>query len=181
MQGKKAAVFLDRDGTIIKDNGYIGDINKVSFYAFTFDALKKAQTLFKLFIITNQAGIAKGLVTADDVATVNSYILKVLSDNGIGIELLYCCPHKKEDNCKCRKPKPYFIEHAVNEYGLDVRRSFVIGDHPSDVMLAKNTGMQGIYVLTGHGKKHRHEIDDDVIVKRNLYFAVDHIVQCVNN
>ncbi|MCX8124572.1 MAG: HAD family hydrolase [Spirochaetes bacterium] len=176
----KRAVFLDRDGTIIKDKGYIGDITKVTFFPFAFDALLKIQQFFMLFIVTNQAGIAKGIVTHDEVTAVNSYIVRVLSNKGIKIQALYCCPHKKEDDCKCRKPKPYFIEQAISKYKIDSSKSFVVGDHPSDVMLAQNAGMQGIYVLTGHGQKHRGEINNNVIVKKNLHYAVDYILKSVN-
>jgi D-glycero-D-manno-heptose 1,7-bisphosphate phosphatase len=175
----KRAIFLDRDGTIIKDNGYIGDIMQVTFFPFTFYALRKIQQLFTLFIVTNQAGIAKGIVTKDEVASVNSYIVKVLSHNGIKIEAVYCCPHKKEDNCQCRKPKPYFLEQAISEYRIDRSKSFVVGDHPCDILLAKNAGMQGIYVLTGHGKKHKNEIDNYAIVKKNLQYAIDYIIKRV--
>lgn len=179
MHSIKRAVFLDRDGTIIKDNGYIGDIHKVKFYPFTFEALRKIQKFFKLFIITNQAGVAKGFVTCDEVLVVNNYIIQVLSDNGIHIESVYSCFHKKEDNCECRKPKTFFVKKAATSFKININESFVIGDHPSDILLAKNAGMQGIYVLTGHGRKHRNEIDNCVIVKKNLQYAVEYILKSV--
>ncbi|MEJ5363416.1 MAG: HAD family hydrolase [Spirochaetota bacterium] len=176
---KFPSLFLDRDGTLIKDVGYIGDPGRVVFYKFTFDALKEAQQFFKLFIITNQAGIAKGIVTMDEAIAVNNYIQNVLKDKGITIESMYMCPHRKEDNCHCRKPETYFVDEAVAQYNLEVAKSFVIGDHPSDILLAKNAGMQGIYVLTGHGKKHKNEINNCVIVKKNLHYAIDYIIKRV--
>ncbi|HOJ30241.1 MAG TPA: HAD family hydrolase [Spirochaetota bacterium] len=176
---KYPSLFLDRDGTLIKDVGYISNPGRVVFYTCTFDALKEAQQFFRLFIITNQPGIAKGIVTLDEAITVNTYIQSVFADKGITIESIYMCPHAKEDNCHCRKPKTYFVDQAVAHYNLDVQHSFVIGDHPSDILLAKNAGMQGIYVLTGHGKKHKKEIDNCVIVKKNLQYAVDYILKRV--
>ena len=173
-----AALFLDRDGTIIKDVGDVKYITHVKFYDFTFEALQKAQKFFKLFIITNQPGISKNILTHNDVVSVHDFIKNELSMNKITIEEIYYCPHAKEDNCQCRKPNTFFIDEAVAKHKINVNNSFVIGDHPSDVMLAKRCGMQGIYVLTGHGRKHRNEVDN-VIVKRNLYYAVDYILKSV--
>jgi D-glycero-D-manno-heptose 1,7-bisphosphate phosphatase len=155
----KKAVFLDRDGTLIKDNGYISNIKDVVFYNFTFECLRKLQKKYLLFIVTNQSGISKGFLSIDDLDYVHNYILNKLSEKGIVIREIYSCPHVKEDNCICRKPNPYFINLAKEKYNLDVENSFVIGDHPSDIGLAINSGAKGIYVLTGHGQKHYNEID----------------------
>jgi len=154
----KPAVFLDRDGTIIKDNGYIGQINKVEFYPFTFDCLKQLQKKFLLFIVTNQSGIAKGIVTSKQVDEVNDFILNKLKSEGINISALYSCPHHRNDNCKCHKPKTMFAELASKDFEIDLKKSYMIGDHPADVEFALNIGAKGIYVLTGHGKKHYAEI-----------------------
>lgn len=83
------AIFLDRDGTIIKDSGYIKNIKKVKFYSFTFEALRLAQKYFKLFIITNQTGVSKGLMSIEDVVRVNDYILDILKQNDIFIQNIY--------------------------------------------------------------------------------------------
>jgi D-glycero-D-manno-heptose 1,7-bisphosphate phosphatase len=170
------AIFLDRDGTIIKDTGYIKNIKDVNFYPFTFEALKLAQKYFKLFIITNQSGISKGLITEEDVIKINDYILTTLKNEGITIEKIYYCPHSKEESCQCRKPSPYFVNMAIREYNLDISNSYVIGDHPSDIQLAKNAGINGIYVLTGHGRKHLSELDWDTVKKANLKKAIEYIL-----
>jgi len=176
-----SALFLDRDGTIIKDGGHISNVNQVKFYDFTFTALRKAQKYFKLFIITNQPGIAYGFITHGDVKIVNSFILSVLSKKGIHIEDVFYCPHAKEDSCQCRKPNTFFVDQAVSSHKLNISNSFVVGDHPSDVLLAKRSGMQGIYVLTGHGQKHKKEISEDVLVKRNLNTAIDFIIKRIQS
>jgi D-glycero-D-manno-heptose 1,7-bisphosphate phosphatase len=173
---RNKAVFLDRDGTIIKDNGYIGNLDDVEFYSFTFEALKLLQEEFLLFIVTNQSGIGKGLVREKDVENLNDYILNCLSDNEIKIKELFYCPHKTEDRCNCKKPLPYFIDLAAEKYNIDIGMSYVIGDHPSDILFAKNAGATGIFVLTGHGRGHLKEIEEGTIASKNLYYAARKIL-----
>ncbi|MCX7794976.1 MAG: HAD family hydrolase [bacterium] len=170
------AIFLDRDGTIIKDDGFIKEIKQVKFYPYTFEALNLAQKYFKLFIITNQPGISKGYITFEEVTTVNNYILERLKKEGISIERIYLCPHSKEDDCPCRKPNPYFVDIASKEFNLNLNESYMIGDHPSDIQLAKNAGIYGIYILTGHGKRHYKEVEKNVIKKINLKKAIEYII-----
>ena len=158
---KQAAIFLDRDGTIIKDVGYIKNSKEVEFFPETFTTLLKLQSDFLLFIITNQSGISKGLTTHKEVMQVNNYIVDELKSKGIIISEVYCCPHSNEDNCDCKKPKPYFIEQAAKSYNLDLARSYIIGDHPSDVDCGLNANITPIYVLTGHGSMHRHQLDSN--------------------
>ncbi len=169
------AVFLDRDGLLIEDRGFIGDISEVFFYDFTFESLKKLQNHFELFIVTNQSGIGKGVTTAEQVKAVNDYVLRVLSDNGIIIRELFVCPHDFGENCVCRKPSPYFAYIARDKYGIDLSASYMIGDHKSDAEFARNFGGCGIYVLTGHGESHRDEITE-YPVKPSLKEAVELIL-----
>jgi D-glycero-D-manno-heptose 1,7-bisphosphate phosphatase len=129
-----------------------------------------------LFIITNQSGVAKGLVTIQDVACVNAYILSVFANAGIHIVDVYVCPHDRTENCPCIKPNPFFLKKAEIEYGIELKSSFVIGDHPSDVYLAKNAGAKGIYLLSGHGKKHLEEIDEKTVVANDIGEATSIII-----
>lgn len=154
----KPAVFLDRDGTIIKDRGYLGHTHQVEFYPFTFDCLRWLQEKFLLFIVTNQSGIAKGIVTHEQVDKVNSFIVSEFKKAGIKIAAVYSCPHHVDDNCQCHKPKTLFAEIAVKNFKIDLKNSYMIGDHPADVEFALNIQAKGIYVLTGHGKKHYDEV-----------------------
>jgi D-glycero-D-manno-heptose 1,7-bisphosphate phosphatase len=171
----RSAIFLDRDGTIIKDKGYIKNINQIELYPFTIKSLKKLQKEFLLFIVTNQSGISKGLMSQQEVDAMHSHLKKLFRKNGVSIQKIYSCPHDKNDGCKCRKPKKYFIDQAVKKYNLDISSSFVIGDHPSDIELAINVGAHGIFVLTGHGKSHKDEIikfnNHKVFVCKSLYYA----------
>ena len=172
----KQAIFLDRDGTLIKDSGFLRDPAKVAFYSFTVEALKLLQEKFDLFIVTNQCGIANGIISQDEVDKVNRFIIETLAEKGIDIKDCYACPHAVDAGCKCRKPQTFFAKQAALNYGLDLSRSWVIGDHLSDINFAKAFGGQGIYVLTGHGGHHRHSVPDDVIVSKNILYAARKII-----
>lgn len=175
----KKAVFLDRDGTLIKDRGYLKHIHQVEFYSYTFTSLKIIQKEYLLFIITNQSGIAKGLTTHTEVEKINRFIANKLRQAGIRIHGIFYCPHDKEDRCRCRKPNTKFIEDISRKYPIDLNRSFVIGDHVSDVEMALRVGAKGIYVLTGHGKKHLDEVKKishpDILICKNLAYATQRL------
>jgi histidinol-phosphate phosphatase family protein len=170
---KRRAVFLDRDGTINEDIGDLYNIKKLQFIPYAIDALKLLQERFLLFIITNQAGIGKGNFKESDFLKFNKKYLSILNKEGIKIEETYYCPHTEYDNCICRKPKTYFAEIASKKYNLNLSKSFVIGDHPSDVEMGCSMQMKSIFLLTGHGKKHLHAIQNktEFIISENIYDA----------
>ena len=172
----RLAVFLDRDGTLIEDRGHLRDAGEVVFFAETLPALRRLQEHFQFFIVTNQSGVGKGQLTLDEVKSVNDYVVHWLRERGVQIAAVYCCPHRRDEGCACIKPKPFFLEQAAREHGLDLSRSFVIGDHPHDVHFARNAGAIGIYVLTGHGLQHRAELRGDEIVTADIGAAADWIL-----
>ena len=177
---KQPAIFLDRDGTIIENFGYLKHPGDIEFLPETFTTLLKLQERFLLFIITNQSGISKGITTANEVKLVNNYIVETLKSKGIIISQVFCCPHTSEDNCIFKKPKPYFIHQAVKLYNLNLEDSYIIGDHPSDVECGLNGNVKPIYVLTGHGEKHKNELKSDCIMCENIFEASKHILNPSN-
>ena len=176
---KHPAIFLDRDGTIIEDTGYIDNTLNVEFFPYTFKALGLLQKHFLLFIITNQPGVSKGLISEKDVQDVNRYITETLKNKGITIFDTFYCPHKSEDNCDCRKPKPYFLNKAVQLYNTDLTKSFIIGDHPTDIECGINAGVMPIYLLSGHGNKHKDELTFNSKICNNLLDASKYIVSTI--
>ncbi|MBM4149765.1 MAG: threonylcarbamoyl-AMP synthase [Lentisphaerae bacterium] len=172
------AVFLDRDGTIIEDRGHLRSPSEVVFFPDTVRALQRLHAHFRLFVVTHQRGIADGIVSSAEVARVNEHTVAELRRRGVVITEVYCCPHRRDEGCVCIKPKPYFLEEAARRYGLDLARSFVVGDHPHDVVLADNAGATGIYVLTGHGAKHRAELPECKAVVPGIREAADWILAC---
>ncbi|OFW12344.1 MAG: hypothetical protein A3H29_18645 [Acidobacteria bacterium RIFCSPLOWO2_02_FULL_67_21] len=173
---KKRAVFLDRDGTIIEDAGFLREVAQVDFYPQTFSALRRLGD-FVLFIVTNQSGIAKGQIRTEEAVAVNDYVVQRLAEAGTTIRAVYCCPHQRTDGCECMKPNPYFLRIAERDHEIDLTRSFVVGDHPSDVELAHGVGAMGIYVLTGHGAKHRTELQVPATVVADIGVAADLILR----
>ncbi len=174
---KSQAVFLDRDGTIIHDEGYLKDPEKIRLFDDSIDSLRKLQKDYELFVVTNQSGVAKGLTSETEVNSVNSRLDHMLREAGIYIREWYVCIHDKEDNCECRKPKPYFLLKASEDYGINLKHSWMLGDHPSDVETALACGAKGIYLLTGHGAKHLDELGREISVFHTLTDAVRFIME----
>jgi histidinol-phosphate phosphatase family protein len=172
---KQPAIILDRDGTLIEDAGFLRDAAEVQFYPQTFSALRRLGD-FVLIIVTNQSGIAKGEITAEEARAVNDYVVRRLATERIRIQAVYCCPHQRADQCECMKPKPYFLKLAEQDHEIDLRRSFVVGDHPSDAQLAHAVGAKAIYVLTGHGVKHRAELQVPASVVADIGEAAELIL-----
>jgi len=152
---KKAAIFLDRDGTIIEDRNYLSDPDLAVLNRGAAEGLRRMITMgFALVVITNQSGVARGYFSRDAVDRVNRRIADLLAEEGIEILGWYVCPHGPEDGCRCRKPMPGLIESAVVEHDLDLTASFVVGDKPADVELACAVNARGILVTTGHGSEY---------------------------
>ncbi|MFP4458047.1 MAG: D-glycero-alpha-D-manno-heptose-1,7-bisphosphate 7-phosphatase [Candidatus Zixiibacteriota bacterium] len=174
-------IFLDRDGTIIHDVHFLSKPEDIKLYDFSVDALRRLISLdFKLIIITNQSGVARGLMTEEDVQKVNRRLFEVLERHDVEIQAIYFCPYHRDGiiekyrkDADCRKPKTGMIDQAKNEFDIDPKKSYVIGDKISDVKLAKNAGMKPILVRTGHG---REEIENyngklDFAIEENLLEA----------
>ena len=176
----RPAVFLDRDGTIIEDRGDLSDPTQVVSFKDTAPALLRLADHFALFIVTNQSGVAKGTITIEDVRKVNDYVEKYVAARGAPIAATYVCPHQRSSGCRCIKPNPYFLKEAEREFGIDLQRSFVIGDHPCDVELATRADATGIFVLSGHGMKHRADITVQTIVVEGIREAAEQILASVS-
>ena len=173
----RPAVFWDRDGTLIEDRGHLAEVSEVVFFPETIAAMKRLGDAYAFFIVTNQCGVAKGLIDLQDVERVNRCVASRLAEAGIEIVETYVCPHQPGDGCDCIKPNPRFLLQAAEVHAIDLRRSFVVGDHPHDVELARRAGAKGIYVCTGHGEKHRAALPVGEIVVPDIATAVEWILQ----
>jgi rfaE bifunctional protein nucleotidyltransferase chain/domain len=151
------AVFLDRDGVLNEDPGYVHKLEDFKLYGDVIESLNLLKKDFKLIIITNQSGIGRGYYKEEDFHRFNDKLVEELKKNGIIIEKTYFCPHSPKEKCNCRKPNTTFIEQAKRQFNIDVRHSFVIGDHPADVKLGKNAGCKAVYLLRGHATGHLEE------------------------
>ncbi len=143
--GSNKAVFLDRDGTIIVDTGYIRDPDLVRFLPGALAGLKQLQDLgYVLVIISNQSGIGRGRITEDEYFSVQSRMIGELSNNGVVISKSYFCPHAPEDGCSCRKPEPAMLLKAAGELDIDLNQSAMIGDKQPDVEAGMLAGCKTI-------------------------------------
>lgn len=136
-------IFLDRDGTIIKDKHYIFDPKDIEFLPSAIEGLKKFQeTGFKFIIISNQAGIARGYFDVETANRFNKELISKLAKHDIRIERIYICPHHPEFTgpCLCRKPEPGLAKLAAKELNIDLKKSYFIGDKDCDTELGKNCG-----------------------------------------
>ena len=172
-----SALFLDRDGTLIEDVGYLSNVDDIHLIPGVCKALGILQERFSLFVVSNQSGIAKGLLTREQVEAVNRHLDSLLRKEGITIQEWFVCPHDRGDTCGCMKPAPGFLLQAAEKYTIDIASSYVIGDHPHDPATAEAVGALGLYVLTGHGMKHMEELPNDYPVFHNLPMAGEWILR----
>lgn len=175
---KTPAVFLDRDGTIINERGYLSDPRKMFIYHFAPKALRLLKKAgFKLIVITNQSGIARGYVTEKRLAEIHRVFRARLKRKGAAIDGIYYCPHGPNDGCRCRKPKPFLLRKAAREHNIDLRGSYVVGDQDRDILLARNSGAKGVLVLTGAGRSQKRAVRAQTAhVARHLLSAAKWIV-----
>jgi D-glycero-D-manno-heptose 1,7-bisphosphate phosphatase len=173
-------VFLDRDGTLVHDAGYVHRVEDYRLLPGVVGALQELRDAgFRFAIVTNQSGIGRGLYTEADFARFQEHLFDDLAARGITIEATYVCPHLPDAACSCRKPSPTSILDARDRFGIDLARSWMIGDHAVDVRLAANAGCGGILLLTGHGAEEREKLGDTPVaaIVADLPAAAAHIVQ----
>lgn len=165
---KNKAVFLDRDGIINGDYGYVYKIEEFKIIPRVFEALKKLQDAkYKLVIITNQSGIARGFYTEQDFFILDKYIHKIFQEQGIQLEKTYFCPHHSTDgigkykiDCVCRKPKPGMILQAAKDYDIDLTNSWLIGDSLRDIEAGKSAGCRTILIGSEHIRDIQQAVDN---------------------
>lgn len=182
---KNRAVFLDRDGTLNEDPGYLGDSKKLILYPLTGEALAilKNDLGFKLIVVSNQSGVARGLITTEQVENVNNRINEILNSSEVQIDAFYYCPYHPDFNndsdSKCRKPSPLMINTAAEKYNIDLKQSYLIGDSVSDIEAGINAGVKTILVKTGYGLESINMLQKDgkfpSFVANNLMEACEFI------
>jgi D-glycero-D-manno-heptose 1,7-bisphosphate phosphatase len=156
---RPGAVFLDRDGTIIEEIGYLDRVERLSLYPWSIDAIRILnRSGFRVVLVTNQSGIARGFFTEAIVDEVHRYMAAQLAEGGAYLDAYYYCPHHPDGHvagyacrCDCRKPGRALVDRAAAEFGIDPAQSIVIGDRWLDVALGRAVGGRGILVRTGYG------------------------------
>jgi heptosyltransferase II len=143
-------IFLDRDGTLNYDPGYLKSASELKLLSGVGPALARLKAAgARLVVVTNQSGVGRGILTLKDLEAVHARLEGLLEQDNAALDAIYFCPHHPDDGCRCRKPARGMIDRAVSELQVDLRRSYLIGDHARDIQLAKAVGAKAILVTSG--------------------------------
>jgi D-glycero-D-manno-heptose 1,7-bisphosphate phosphatase len=149
----RPAVFLDRDGTIAEEVGYLNHASRFRMFPFVAAAIHRLNDVgLPVIVVTNQSGVGRGYFPESLVHAVNELMTQQLAKAGAKIDAIYYCPHTSSENCNCRKPKTGMLDSAALEPALDLQRSFVVGDRYGDMELARNARARSVLVRTGYGE-----------------------------
>ena len=179
------AVFFDRDGTLNEEIGHVRNAEDFRVYSFAARAVRLVNEAgLRAIVITNQSGIARGLIPESLVRRVNRQLTRRIAAGGGRLDAIYYCPHHPEASvkrfrvvCDCRKPAPGLLEAAASEFGVDLARSFMVGDRFVDILAGRRVSARSVLVLTGVGRRELEDEEGDAIVQpdhvaENAYKAV---------
>ena len=173
------AIFLDRDGTLNPDPGYISKPDDYELYDGVCEALARLQKAgYQLILITNQSGISRGLFSEKDLEAVHDKMKRLLMAGGVTLDAIYYCPHHPEhpykgiSDCNCRKPKPGMILQAIKDRNIDEKQSFMVGDRTSDIKIGLASGVTPICIANEPFSGY-----ENVPTFKNLSQAVDYILK----
>jgi len=183
--GKNIAVFLDRDGTINEEVGYMDSLDKLKIIPAAYEAIRLInKSCLKAIVVTNQAGIAREFFTEQFVRQTHEIMQADLLQCNAHIDKFYFCPHHPTEgtgiylqNCNCRKPLPGMLLQAAHDLNINLKNSYMIGDTYRDMEAAKKAGVKGILVKTGYGREALRDIDSDGVDKPD--FVADDILEAV--
>lgn len=176
--GRKA-IFIDRDGTLIEEVGYLNHLSRMRLLPGSARAVRRInESGYLALVVTNQSGIARKIFDVELLESVHAALAAHLAESGARLDGIYHCPHHPDAldprfrrDCDCRKPKPGMFLSAAREHGLDLSRSWMIGDSSTDMAAARNAGVRFVLVLTGYG---RGEVDFRVAASAR---APDHVAE----
>jgi len=186
----KRAVFLDRDGTLLEEDGYLNRPEDIRYYNQAFDAVKRINASGSLaVVITNQSAIARGLLSEEDLSNLHHILAAGFDRQGARIDAIYYCPHHPEagdepyrGTCQCRKPNPGMLLSAAQDLDLDLTSSHIIGDKLLDVEAGHRAGCTSVLVRTGHGEESWRSVrtGESVETLEHPDFVADDVLQAVN-
>jgi D-glycero-D-manno-heptose 1,7-bisphosphate phosphatase len=155
------AVFLDRDGTINEEVGYLHDPQQLRLIPGAAEAIRRLnQAGVRVILVTNQAGIGRGYYELEAMTATHEALAEKLAAHGAHLDAVYYCPHHPDVDCECRKPQPGMLLQAAQEQGIDLRRSFAVGDKVGDLEAGRRAGCRTVLVLSGYGLQTRATLDE---------------------
>ncbi|MEP6917329.1 MAG: D-glycero-beta-D-manno-heptose 1,7-bisphosphate 7-phosphatase [Acidobacteriota bacterium] len=182
------AIFLDRDGTLIEEAGYLDRLERLTFFPYSIDAVRLLNRAgYAVVIVTNQAGVARGIFKESFVAEAHRHIRERLAAGGARVDGFYYCPHHPEasvaeyrQTCDCRKPQSGMFTRAAEELDIALDQSFVVGDRWHDLEAGQRVGVQGVLVRTGYGRTEEaspHPRVTPAVIADNLIQAASWILR----
>jgi histidinol-phosphate phosphatase family protein len=172
---RKRAILLDRDETLNHDPGYLNDPGLVKLLPGVLEGLTRLKREgFDFFVLTNQSGVARGLISKEQLAGVNGRLAELLAEGGITIERFYICTHSDEDKCDCRKPLPGLVNAFLADYPYSPEDCFIIGDRLRDIEAAESRGIRGILLSTEAPQQGPANL---IFCARDLVDAAAHILE----
>lgn len=167
---KRPAIFLDRDGVLCVEKGYVTRIEDLEIFPYTASCIAEFHRKgFFAVCITNQAAVARGLMTEDTLQEIHTYLIEKT-----GLDALYYCPHHPEGTgayavlCECRKPNPGMVEQAIREFGIDRESSWLLGDRASDIICGQRAGLRTALLESGYGLEHLEQPAEPDFIFRDL-------------
>lgn len=179
----RRAVFLDRDGTISEEMGYMNHLTRFHLFPFAAPAIRRLNEAgWPVIVVTNQSGCSRGFFPESLIHRVHERLTTELAAGGARLDGIYYCPHQKSDHCACRKPSLGMLERAAREHALELAGSWIVSDRHADLQMAEAIGGRSVLVLTGYGRgeyennrgQWRRQPD---VVAENLEVAVDAILK----
>jgi len=187
---KRPAVFIDRDGTISEEVGYVNHPSRFQLYPYSSEAIKLLNEKGWLaIVVTNQAGVARGYFSEDVVKQVHRELNRRMDENSARLDAIYYCAHHPTVgeppyrlDCDCRKPKAGLVQQAAKDFAIDLGSSWMVGDRYSDIELARNAGLRSAFVLSGYGRgeweyQRQNWQHEPELVSDNLLEAVKEILR----
>ncbi len=179
---KNKAVFLDRDGTVIVDMVYLNDPEKILVYEESYEAIKKLNDAGYLVILaTNQSGVARGIVQESNVKLINKMIMDDFKSRGAQIIDAYYCPHPVDGGCHCRKPNPGMLEMASEKHGIDLSKSWMVGDRMTDVVAGLKAGCKSILLQNSTTPPIEPQFGTPPHISENILTAANLILENLSN
>jgi D-glycero-D-manno-heptose 1,7-bisphosphate phosphatase len=174
----KRGVFLDRDGTIIQEKGYLSDPEEIELIPGAARAIRLINYLgLQAVVVSNQSGVARGYFPASVVEEIDRRLRSLLKQEGAFLNGVYFCPHHPDAGCACRKPEPGLLKMAAEELQIDLSRSYLAGDKAADIQAIHRVGGRGILVLTGYGREEQEDSAPDFVAQDLLEAAYWILVQ----
>lgn len=153
---KRPAIFLDRDGVLVEEKGYVTSTDAIEIFPYTAHCIQKLRELgYYTICISNQSAVGRGMMQMADLQMINQFLMEK-----INIDAIYCCPHYWKDNipiCECRKPQNGLFVQAMQDFSIDLQNSYMVGDRASDILAGQNMGVKTILLESGYGCRRLEE------------------------